>query len=404
MHFIVNREQVLNPLSRVNTVVDRNPTIPILSHVLLEPVEEGIKLTGSNIEIEISEIISDIEVHDPQPVAFPGLTVQDFCRRLPERCGLKFEVVDGKMYIDKIESKSDGSDSQIEQNNDDYSNNVRYSTQSKLVLQTLSQEPADSDFPKLDAGEWDIQFTIGRSDLHNLILRTQHAMGADNVRYYLNAMLFEIGENELRTISTDGHRMAMSETAVVTGLNETTHRAIVPRKTVLDLSKLLSELSSQIEIELNASHIRVSNKYVSFTSKLLEGQYPDWRGAIPVNLSSVFRGDREELVSIFQRVNILGARDKKPLGATLEVDGGVLRVYARSTSSALQEIDETMDVEQDGESLKFQANCRYLLDIFEAMPDCSRVEFNLRNAQTACLIKFPHNKSSSFLVMLLKDR
>lgn len=402
MQFIVERDQILNPLNRVNTVVDRNPTIPILSHVLLTVNDDrnGFRLTGSNIEVEISEFVSDVQVTESGRVAFPGLVVQEFCRQQLNNCQLRFEFSDGMMNINKLD---DGIGSQAE--SDGAEDPVGESGQSHLSLQTMDQGTSDDTFsgpfPILDTGAWDITFQISRTDFRTIVQRAQHAMGSQDLRYYLNAMLFEMDETELRTVATDGHRMAVCHTEVVTGLNDSMHRAIVPRKTVLDLSKLLADFSSPVTLEFNSNHIRVSTPTIEFTSKLLEGTYPDWRGVIPANLSRVFQVTRESIVTSLRRVVAILGQD---VAASMKVRDSSLRIHAQSIRTSQTEIDEQMDIEQDGESVDFQVNCKYLLDIFEAMKDYDKVEFNLKNAQSACLLKFPGNESANFLVMLLKDR
>ncbi len=400
MQFIVERDQILNPLNRVNTVVDRNPTIPILSHVLLTVNEDrnGFQLTGSNIEVEISEFVPDIQVTESGRVAFPGLTVQEFCRQQPNNCQLKFDFSDGMMNINKLD---DGFGSRAESEAEGEESPGGESGQSHLSLQAMAQDTSDGPFPILDAGDWDIQFQISRSDLRTIVQRAQHAMGTQDLRYYLNAMLFEMNESELRTVATDGHRMAVCHTEVMTGLNDSMHRAIVPRKTVLDLGKLLADFSSPVTLEFNSNHVRASTPSIEFTSKLLEGTYPDWRGVIPANLSRVFQVTRETIIASLRRIVAILGPD---VPTSMQVKDGRLRIHARTSRNSQAEIDEQMDIEQNGESLDFQINGKYLLDIFEVMKDYDKVEFNLKNAQSACLLKFPGNESSNFLVMLLKDR
>ena len=399
MQFVVERDQILNPLNRVNTVVDRNPTIPILSQVLLTVADDrnGFQLTGSNIDIEISEFVPDVQVTESGRVAFPGLTVQEYCRQQPKDCRLKFDISNDMLNINKI----DDGDIASPDTSGEVEKSVVASEQSHLSLQTMAQDTSDGPFPTLDAGDWDIQFQISRSDLRTIVQRAQHAMGSQDLRYYLNAMLFEMNESELRTVATDGHRMAMCHTEVATGLNDSMHRAIVPRKTVLDLGKLLADFSSPVTLEFNDNHVRVSTPSIKFTSKLLEGTYPDWRGVIPANLSSVFQVARENIIASLRRVVAILGPD---VAASMQVRDGRLRIHAQSSRNSQAEIDEQMDIKQYGESPDFQINGKYLLDIFEAMKDYDKVEFNLKNAQSACLLKFPGNESSNFLVMLLKDR
>ena len=398
MQFIVERDQILNPLARVNTVVDRKPTIPILSQVLLSVDEDGngIRLTGSNIDIEISETIPGVQVSESGQVAFPGLTVQEFCRQQPRGCMLEFAISDGLMNVNKVAAESGEGNSEEAS---ELSSNERYG-QSHLSLPTMLQGELDGPFPILDAGEWDVEFKINRSDLRLVLQRCQHAMGQQDMRYYLNSMLIELAENEFRAVATDAHRMAVSYTEVATGLAESQRRAIVPRKTAIDMNKLLAELPSPVTVEFNDNHIRLSTPNVSFTSKLLEGTYPDWRGVIPANLQRVFRASREELTAMLRRVAILG----DDVTAKMSVSDGMLRVHAETVKNSQLEIDEQMEVEQDGESIEFKVNGRYLLDIFDTMKDYDHVEFSLKNSQSACLLKFPAVESSLFVVMLLRDR
>jgi len=411
MHFTINREVILYPLLRVNTAVDKSPTIPILSHVNLEPVDGGIKLTGSNIQIEVSEIIPDVEVSDGREINFPGAPSLEFCRRLPHGCNLKFSTDDNRtLVIETVGGTESGNGNESGQG----------ALDSRLELQVIEtttdtdEEGQEDDiadlhlFPKLNLGEWEHQFQMDRHGLQTLIRRTRHAMSIkENVRPFLEAMLFEMNENEVRTVATDGHRLATNTIAVVTGLNEKAHRAIVPRKTIDILSKLLAEVTSAVTISFNDSHIGVSSPNVSFVSKLMEGQYPDWRGAVPVSWNRMFRANRDELTNILTRVNILSLWDKKPVAASMTVSGNTMEIHAESNQATREKIDETLDIAQQSvdqdDALKFQINCRYLLDIFDAMPDNEEVEFNLRSAQTSCLVRFPDDASATFLVMLLKE-
>ena len=409
MHFTINREVILYPLLRVNTAIDQSPTIPVLSHVNLVPEADGIKLTGSNIQIEVSEFISDVEVVDARQINFPGAPSLEFCRRLPHGCNLKFTAGDnGLLVIETIDAAAKGGSKENESGGS--------ALESRLELQVI--EVSDSDqpdamgmgdlFPKLNTGDWAYQFQMDRHSMQTLIRRTRHAMSIkENVRPFLEAMLFEMDGNEVRTVATDGHRLATNTVAVATDLGETAHRAIVPRKTIDILSKLLAELTSSVTISFNDSHIGVSSPSVSFVSKLMEGQYPDWRGAVPMNWNRVFRASRDELANVLTRVNILSIWDKKPVAASINVSGNTMFLHAESNQATKEKIDESIDVVQQADDhegpLKFQVNCRYLLDIFEAMPDNEQVEFNLRDAQNSCLLRFPDDSSASFLVMLLKE-
>ncbi len=403
MKFIVDRDHFLEPLSRVSTVVEKNPPLPILSQVLLQSVEGGIRLTGSNIQMEISEVIPEIQLTGSHMFAFAGRTVLGFCRRLPPRCKLEIEIEQDSMTITKLDSatteKGDASDPA--------QSRFKTAIQDQLQEEMPGYEDQPRDFPILEPGEMSVGFEVSRSDLHSLIRRTRHAMGRDDTRYFLNAMLFEIGQNEFRTVATDGHRMATSLSAVPTNLDSERHHSIVPRQTVLDINKLLSEISGTVTIEFNNRHVRLRTPLFSFTSKLLEGSYPDWRGAVPANLPLVLTVNRRDLTTILRRVNgtLVPELDKRPISVSLEKKGNVLHIYAESKMGYEQIIDERLEFDEPSEHpFKVQINCRYLLDVLEAMPDCELVDIHYRDDQGACIVQFPEEKSSLFVIMLLRDR
>lgn len=387
MRFIVNREQILSPLGRVCMAIEKNPPIPILSQILLRPTENGIEFIGSSIGVEIKETIVNVQVENPIPITIPGITTLEFCKRLPPECKLEFVIQNDLLVVRKT------SDRHVSEEGS--SDRSQIQTHSKY--EATIQVPGD--FPEVAFDEGEIKFEIARSDLQRLIRTAQHAVGRDEHRPFLNAMMFEMSEDKLRTVSTDGHRMATSKSQVVTGLNDSKHRAIIPRKSVLVLSNLLQDVASNITVEISSKHLRVSTYKLTFTSLLLDSQYPDWRSVIPVNFTTTLRCNREELMSILRRVDILTDAKTAP-GAIMELDGGQLRVQAKTHT---QEINETIEVKHTGGDIKIQINGRYLLDIFDAVPVGDPMEICFRDAGSACVVQFPNDESCSFLVMLMKD-
>ncbi len=404
MNITVDREQFLETLNRVSTVVEKNPPLPILSQVLLQTENGRIRLTGSNIQMEISELMPEIRVPDNYMFTFAGRTVLGFCRRLPPRCRLQIEIDEDTMTITKLQS-SELEDGNSEIVSDPGHSQLKTSIQDQLQEDMPGLENQPRDFPILEPGEMSVRFDMPRSEFHSLIRRTQHAMGRDDSRYFLNATLFEISQNEVRTVTTDAHRMATSLTEVQTNLDSERHRSIVPRQTVLDMNKLLAEISSTITVEFNNRHIRMKTPDFSFTSKLLEGAYPDWRGAIPVNLPHVLRVNREKLVEVLKIVGGTLTDEKSPLSVRLELQGSMLKVHAESKLQGENIVDSALDIEQPTEhSFRIKANCSYLQDVLEAMKDCESVDFYNKDNQGACIIRFPENESSEFVVMLLRNR
>ncbi len=418
MHFIVNREVILYPLIRVSTVISNSPAIPILSHALVRFGSGQLTLTGTNIEIQISETIEGIEVQDAQDFAFPAQTALEFCRKLKHGCDLSFTKDPQKdsLVIETIDSS--GSNAAGDAGGEPASGSESASV-SRLELQTIKMANFDDFdesgmvFPELRTqdSDWEFSMAVSRHSLQSIIRRSRHAMSVkETSRVILEAMLIEVTENEMRAVATDGHRLATNSAEIESaGLPEgQRQRAVVPRASIEMLSKLLSELTSSVELSIGNSHLRVQTAQVVFITKLMEGNYPEWQATIPINVSRTIRGSREELQNVLTRVNILSMWDKTLIAAKMQADGNVMKVHAQSIQAAGQRIDEEVDIVQNGDDadseIGFQVRCKYFLDIFEAMNECEQFELNMIKQRDACVVKFPDDPSATFLVMLLKKR
>lgn len=402
MRFVIDRDAIVDPLSRVSSVIDSGPTIPILAQVLIESTEGGIRLWGSNIDMEACERVEDVEVISEGKFVCSAQTLLEYCRRQPNDCRLDFNQENNELIVENIDSISTG-DSPVS------NGNASEPGEEEIYKNAMTESLLDAeDFPYLniDASEWSLQFEMDRFALRNIFKRTEHAMGQNEPRLYLNATLLEITADTVRAVSTDGHRMAMSETKLDSeiGDGDLRIRAVLPRKTAMELSKLLTSLTSRVSLQFKDSHVRMSTPNFSFTSKLLEGSYPDWRAAVPGNLELAFRADRSEFANGLKLAGILGMSQKDAskgrIAANVEVNNGRLDIRADVVQ---KRIEHTMNVEENSAKHRFQVNYRYVLDALEAMPECEDVEIYLRQAQSACQIKFPEDESTSYLVMLLKD-
>ncbi len=403
MRFVIEKDAIIDPLSRVSSVIETGPTIPILAQVLIESNQGGIRLWGSNIDIEASEQIDDVELSVEGKFVCSAQMLLEYCRRQPNGSRLDFNQLNTELVVENIDANTtdrvpvaNGDATEPQNAFDDFKN---------ALTETLLD--AD-DFPYLSVGdgEWDLQFDMDRFALRNILKRTEHSMGQNEPRMYLNATLFEITHNAVRAVTTDGHRMAMSEAALDTEIGDVDfrHRAVLPRKTALELSKVLGTLASRVTLRFKSSHIQVSTPNYSFTSKLLEGAFPDWRAAVPGNLALAFRANRSELANGLKLVGILGMSQKETnknrIAASIEANEGRLDLRADVVQ---KKVEHTMHVDENMEPHKFQVNYRYMLDALEAMPECENVDLYVRESQAACQVKFPEDSSTSFLVMLLKD-
>ncbi len=388
MQFLIEKEAIIDPLSRVSSVIDTGPTIPILSQVLIESIPDGIRLWGSNIDMEASEKIDDVTISEEGRLVCHAQTLLEYCRSQRNGSRLKFEQGERDLIVENIDAKS----------------NEHHNSMTETVLDA-------EDFPylKVSEEEWVLQFSMDRFALRDILKRTEHAMGHNEPRMYLNATLLEITNDSVRAVATDGHRMAVSETSLDSkiGDEDMRHRAVLPRKTALELSKVLGTLASRVTVKIKNTHIQISSPHYSFTSKLLEGSFPDWRAAIPGNLELGFRADRNEFVKGFKLVGILGmshkdsSKGRGAIATNVVVEDGRLDMRADIVQ---KKVEHMMDVEENQQQHKFQVNYRYFLEALEAMPHCENADIYLRDSHSACQIKFPDDESTSFLIMLLQHK
>lgn len=403
MRFLIEKDAIIDPLSRVSSVIETGPTIPILAQVLIESSQGGIRLWGSNIDIEASEQIDDVEVSAEGKFVCSAQMLLEYCRRQPNGSRLDFNQHNSELIVENIDVTTS---EHMPVANGDATEPRSSSDQFKNAFTETLLDADDFPYLSVGAGEWDLQFDMDRFALRNILKRTEHSMGQNEPRMYLNATLFEIANKVVRAVTTDGHRMAMSETQLDSEIGDTElrHRAVLPRKTALELSKVLGTLASRVTLRFKNSHIQVSTPNYSFTSKLLEGAFPDWRAAVPGNLELAFRADRSELANGLKLVGILGMSQKETnknrIAATVEANQGRLDIRADVVQ---KKVEHTMNVDENTGFHKFQVNYRYMLDALEAMPECENVDLYVRESQAACQVKFPEDSSTSFLVMLLKD-
>ncbi|HAN29784.1 MAG TPA: DNA polymerase III subunit beta, partial [Haliea salexigens] len=246
MKFSISRDALLKPLNLVAGVVERRQTLPILSNVLMVLEGDQLSLTGTDLEVElVGRVALPSPVSAPGEVTVPARKLVDICKSLPEGSEIQFTVEDGKVTV--------------------------RSGRSRFTLSTL---PA-REFPAVEEGVGTHRFTVKQGQLRRLIDRTAFAMAQQDVRYYLNGMLLELKGGRLRVVATDGHRLAMCTLPSPVPVDEDT-QVILPRKGVLELSRLLLEEDQDIAMVLGSNHLRATTDGFTFTSKLVDGKFPDY--------------------------------------------------------------------------------------------------------------------------------
>lgn len=366
MNFSVNRELLLKPLQQVAGVVERRQTLPVLSNVLIVVDGDCLSLTGTDLELELVARIQLGQIFEHFEITVPAKKLLDICKSLPEGCTIQFVVDDQKIQIK--------------------------SGRSKFSLATL---PA-YEFPNLEDAVGQIGFSINQDYLKSLIDRTAFAMAQQDVRFYLNGMLFELATNQLKVVATDGHRLALCRADILCDL-EAPVQAIVPRKGVLELAKLFCDVDADIRISLDSNHIRAETPELRFTSKLIDGKFPDYERVMPKNVDKDAFCDRNEARQCFSRVSILS--NEKYRGVRVKFEPGCLTSVANNPEQ--EEAEETISVDYQGPELVVGFNIGYLLDVLNVVRSDS-VRFQLADSSSSVLITDAQDDSASYVVMPMR--
>ena len=365
MQFSIQREALLKPLQQVVGVVERRQTLPVLANLLVKVAEGKVSLTGTDLEVEMVATANAEKLTDGE-ITIPARKLFDIVRALPD--GAKIEI---KLNGDRVSLNAG---------------------RSRFTLTTL---PA-SEFPTVDEIELVEKVSLPEEVLRDLMERTSFAMANQDVRYYLNGMLLDLQEHTLRCVATDGHRLAMKETELQSSVS-TRRQIIIPRKGVNELVGLLESGDGEVELEFGRNHLRVRRGDVRFTSKLIDGRFPDYEAVIPLGADKTATLDREVLRGALQRAAILS--NEKYRGVRLELSPGKLRIVAHNPEQ--EEAVEEVEAETHVSDLAVGFNVGYLLDALAALHG-DKARLSLRDAQSSCLIQEHDNEHARHVIMPLR--
>lgn len=365
MQFTVSREALLKPLQLVAGVVERRQTLPVLSNILINLSGNQLSLTGTDLEVEMVARVTLEQPGEDGELTVPARKLVDICRSLPDDAELKFAMEEQRVIL--------------------------RSGRSRFTLSTL---PA-TDFPNVEQGSGELQFTCEQQDIKRLIDRTSFAMAQQDVRYYLNGMLWEVKQGQVRAVATDGHRLAMC-TRPVSVASAETRQAILPRKGVLELSRLLDG-DGQVAVILGATHIRVSTDSYTFTSKLVDGKFPDYDRVLPRGGNKEMFGSRTELRQAFGRTAILS--NEKYRGVRLLLTNGLLTIVANNPEQ--EEAEEQVVVDYTGDSLEIGFNVSYLQDVCTVLSS-ENIKMTLSDSNSSALLEEPESGDSLYVVMPMR--
>lgn len=364
MKFTITRENLVKPLQMVSGVVERRQTLPILSNVLLSVKDDTLFLTATDLEVQMS---TQTPVRgEAGDVTLPARKFLDICRALPEGAEIRLTC--------------SGERAQVR------------SGRSRFTLATL---PAN-EFPSIETQETSLAFSLPQDLLKRAIERTHFAMAQDDVRYYLNGLLVDLTDGKLRLVATDGHRLALCEVDGDFKFIEN-QQVIIPRKGVLELHRLLVDEESEAQVTIGGNFIRISTPEMNFTSKLIDGRFPDYQNVVPVGTDKTAVCERETLRQALTRVSILS--NEKYRGVRLEFSQGQLRIFAHNPEQ--EEAEEEVAVDYTGTPLEIGFNVNYLLDALAAS-GTDQVQLLLSDPNSCCLIQGMGDRHCRYVVMPMR--
>lgn len=365
MKFSIRREAILKPLQLVGSVVERRQTLPILANVLISAQGTRLSLTGTDLEVELVAC-TQADSAEAGEVTLPARKFLDICRALPEQAILEVSVDAERATI--------------------------RSGRSRFSLATL---PA-TEFPNIDAVQPLQELAVPQKALRQLLDKTHFAMAQQDVRYYLNGLLLEIGEGRARAVATDGHRLAMCDIEAEAAIGEV-RQVIVPRKGVLELTRLLDDSESEAVIKVGSNHLRVELAEQVFTSKLIDGRFPDYQRVVPRGGDKIVIADREPARQALSRASILS--NEKYRGVRVRLSEGLMEVQANNPE--LEEAEEQIEVDYRGAALEIGFNVNYVLDALAAI-DGERVQLELSDSNSSCLIHAEGDGRCKYVVMPMR--
>ena len=368
MRVTIERSAFLRALNHVQSVVERRNTIPILSNVLLQASGAGLRLTATDLDIEIVESVPAV-VAKSGAATVPAHMLYDIVRKLPDGAQLELDQADQNRV------------------------NV-FAGRSRFSLQSLPPE----DFPDLATGDFPNRFALTAADLKGLIEKTRFAISTEETRYYLNGIYFhEVPAGDLlRAVATDGHRLAQAQVARPEGARGMPG-VIVPRKTVLEVVKLLDGADGDVEVALSSSKIRFTAGELVLTSKLIDGTFPDYERVIPRHNEKTLEIDTRSFAAAVDRVSTISM--EKGRAVKLHVSAGKLVLSVNNPDSGSAE--EELACSYDADPIDIGFNSRYLMDVAGQIRS-DAVVFSLADAGSPTIVRDPGDEQALYVLMPMR--
>jgi DNA polymerase III subunit beta len=360
------RDELLAPLAAVSGIIERRHTLPILSNVLIDGSAEVLSFLATDIEIQISARSALGGARDARALTVGARKLLDILRALPEDAEVSLQPQDKRLLVK--------------------------AGRSRFSLQTLPAE----DFPRLAKATGEVaRFALPQKALRHLLGLVQYAMAQQDIRYYLNGLLMVVEGGELKVVATDGHRLAFA--ALPLGASLPRQEAIVPRKTVVELTKLLADSDDEVRIELSGTQAAFSFGAIELVSKLIDGKFPDYTRVIPTQHKNRLQIEREPLRQALQRAAILS--NEKFRGVRWVLTDGSLKIV--SSNADQEEAQEELEVRYAGDALDIGFNVNYLLDVLNNVAS-NELECAFGDSSSSALISYASEKGFKYVVMPMR--
>jgi DNA polymerase-3 subunit beta len=357
---------LLGPLQFVTGIVERRHTLPILSNVLVDVEDHAVHFLATDLEVQIRATAKLETAHKPGSLTVGAKKLQDILRALPPDADTALETKESRLTVK--------------------------AGKSRFALQTL----AAADFPKIaEAKDEATEVAIPQRDFRRVLGLVQFAMAVQDIRYYLNGVLISCEGTTVRVVATDGHRLSMASYKLAEPVAKI--EAILPRKTVLELIKLLDESDDPIHMKMHQNQVKFTFAGIEIVSKIVEGKFPDYTKVIPSGYTNHVQLNRLEFQSALQRASILS--NDKIRGVRLVFTKDSLSIICSNNEQ--EEAEEQVTVDYTGESLEVGFNVSYLQDVTNVISN-ENVKITLSDANSSALLEEPENSDSLYVVMPMR--
>jgi len=360
------RDTLLRPLQIVSGIVERRHTLPILANILIRKDGEKVSFLSTDIEVQITthaDVGSGAEVAATTVAARKLL---DILRALPDSGDVTLTLANKRMTVQ--------------------------AGKSRFALQTLAAE----EFPTVAQAEhFNAKVTLPQKTLKHLFNMVHFSMAQQDIRYYLNGLLLVVDGKNVIAVATDGHRLAFCQ--VETDQDFARQEVIIPRKTILELQRLLEDLENPVDLEIANNQVKLTFADIELISKLVEGKFPDYTRVIPKGYKNNFTIDRLQLLHALQRTAIMTSDKFK--GVRCIISPGSLKIS--STNADQEEAVEEVEIDYGGDSVDIGFNVTYLLDVLNNLK-CDNINIALGDANSSALITVPDNADFKYVVMPMR--